>query len=54
MVHKSTVGNVAKKVNCNDMFVARKLKAEPGGTLIFQVCMPTSEYENEVVGNYMI
>jgi len=50
MVHKSTVGSVAKTKNCNDMFVALTLKAEPGGTLIFQVYMPTSEYEIEVRG----
>ena len=54
MVHTSTVGSVAKKVNCNDMFVALKLKAEPGGTLIFQVYMPASEYKNEVMGNCVI
>jgi len=54
MVHKSTVGNVAKKVVCNDMIVALKLKAEPGSILVFQVYMSTSEYKNEVMGNCMI
>jgi hypothetical protein len=54
MVHKSTVGSVAKKVICNDMIVAFKLKAEPESILIFQVYMPTSEYENEVTENCMI
>jgi hypothetical protein len=37
MVHKSTVGNVAKKVICKDLIIALKLKAEPGSILIFQV-----------------
>ena len=54
MVHKSTVGSVAKKVICNDLIIALKLKAEPRSILIFQMYMPTSEYENEVMDNCMI
>jgi hypothetical protein len=54
MVHKSSVGSVAKKVICNDMIIALKLKAEPGSNLIFQVHMPTSEYENKVMENCML
>jgi len=54
MVHKSTAGSVAKKVICNDMIVALKLKAESGSILVFQVYMPTSEYKHEVMGNRMI
>ncbi|PNF29711.1 hypothetical protein B7P43_G12560 [Cryptotermes secundus] len=55
VVHKSVVRSVVKKIVfgtatvCNDRIIALKLKAEPVDTLIMQVYMPTSEYENDEV-----
>ena len=46
VVHKSIVRSVIKKIVCNRI-IALKLKAEPVSILIMQVCMPTSEYEDD-------
>jgi hypothetical protein len=50
-VHKSVVRSVVKKNVCNDRIIAIKLKAEPVSTLIIQVYMPTSDYEDDEVEN---
>ena len=41
--------SVVKKIVCSDRIIALKLKAEPISILIMQVCMPTSEYEDDEV-----
>jgi exonuclease III len=46
-MHKSIVRSVLKKIVCNDRIIALKLKAEPVSTLLVQVYMPTSEYEDD-------
>ena len=53
VVHKSVVRSVVKKIVCNDRIIAIKLKAEPVSILIMQLYMPTSEYENDEVENFM-
>ena len=52
MVHKSTVRSVVKKIVCNDRIIDIKLKAEPVNILIMEVCMPTSEYEDDEVEKF--
>jgi exonuclease III len=49
VVHKSIVRRVVKKIVCNDWIIALKIKAEPVSILLVQVCMPTSEYEDDEV-----
>ena len=49
MVYKSVVRIVVKKIVCNDIIIAIKLKAEPVNILLMQVCIPTSEYEDDEV-----
>jgi exonuclease III len=49
VVHKSVVKSVVKKSVYSDRVIAVKLKAEPVSTLIVQVYMPTSEYEDDKV-----
>ena len=51
VVHKSVVRNMVKKILCNDRIVASKLKAEQISILIMQMCIPTSEYEDDEVEN---
>ena len=52
-VHKSIVRSVVKKIVGNDRIIALKLKAEPVSILIMQVCMSTSEYEDDEVENLL-
>jgi exonuclease III len=54
LMHKSIVKSVVKKSVYSDRTIAVKLKAEPVNILIFQVYMPTSEYEDEVEELYNI
>ena len=49
VVHKSVVRSVVKKIVYNDRIIAIKLQAEPINILMFQVCMPTSEHEDDEV-----
>ena len=49
VVHKSLVRSVVKKIAYNDRIIAIKLKVEPVDSLIMQVYMPTSEYEDDEV-----
>jgi len=51
VVHKSIVRSVVKKIVCNDIIIALKLKAEMVSILMTQVYMPTSEYEDDEVKN---
>ena len=53
VVHKSIARSVVKKIACNDIIIAIKLKAEPVNILIMQVYMPTSDYEDDEVENCM-
>jgi exonuclease III len=48
-VHKSILRSVVKKTVCNDRIIAFKLKTQPVSTLLGQVYMPTSEYEDDEV-----
>jgi exonuclease III len=54
VVHKSLVRSVVTKIVYNDRIIAIKLQAEPINILIMQVCMPTTEYEDEVEKLYNI
>ena len=49
MVHKSIVRSVVKEIVYNDKIIAIKLQAEPINILMTQVCMPTSEHEDDEV-----
>jgi hypothetical protein len=49
VVHTNLVKSAVKKIVCSDRIIAVKLKAEPARTLIVQVYMSTSEYEDEEV-----
>jgi exonuclease III len=48
VVQKSTVGHVVKMmIMCNDRIIPAMLNAEPVNVLIVQMCMPTSDYEDD-------
>jgi len=49
VVHKSVVRSVVKKIVFNDRIIAIKLQAELISILMMQVCMPTSEHEDDEV-----
>ena len=38
-----------KKIVCSDRIIALKLKAELRSILVMQVCVPTSEYEDDMM-----
>ena len=49
VVHKSVVRSVVKKIVYNDRIIAIKLQEEPINILMMQVCMLTSEHEDDEV-----
>jgi hypothetical protein len=52
VVHKSVVKSVVKNSVYSDRIIAIKLQAEPESILIVQVCMPTSDYEDDKVEEF--
>ena len=47
VVHKSIVSSVVKKIVYNYRIIAIKSQSEPISILIMEVCMPTSEHEDD-------
>jgi len=49
VVNKSILRIVVMKIVCNDQIIALKLKVKAVNVLLVQVCMATSEYEDDEV-----